>query len=526
MSSLRILFLFVGLLACLYLPTVGQGTGSRDTGFGLKGEVRFDFAPDETCARLLTDAMGNFYFVGNTTRYDSVADLDFLIGKCTSEGKLDSTFGANGILTGDFGTFGNSRILDADLQGNTIYVIGEANDLASVDTQQVFIGKLDLDGHWDAGFGNDGIFTRKFVGEWASAGAIRVLDDGRIAFCGMTTDTNAWHIELPMAGRLLPNGVPDSSFGNTGCITWSLAHGLSHARGPHSDGGRFETLLPVGKGMLLGGVFYTSSYGRAMFMMVDENGNLDDGFGENGLLFPDISPGFTCTVTHSVKRGPKIFLGAKLDVYQGGEDFALLTLDSTGSFLDYDPVDFDSNEDRLQDMLIDHNDRILICGLSKSPDNQSPGYESDAFAVAALEDSRTLASEFAENGKSMTIIQNGMESGATAMCESPAGKLVVAGYTASSGPGNYTDLVIIRLLLDSMSQSPSLPNAGFAVFPNPVHDRLWLNADAAETCSIWDSQGKLVLGNVASEAGIDVSMLTRGVYLIEANGFCRRFLKK
>ncbi|MBL0014947.1 MAG: hypothetical protein IPP17_00575 [Bacteroidetes bacterium] len=79
-----------------------------------------------------------------------------------------------------------------------------------------------------------------------------------------------------------------------------------------------------------------------------------------------------------------------MDVYQGGEDFALLTLDSTGSFLDYDPVDFDSNEDRLQDMLIDHNDRILTCGLSKSPDNQSPGYESDAFAVAALEEEQDI----------------------------------------------------------------------------------------------------------------------------------------
>ncbi|MBL0017663.1 MAG: hypothetical protein IPP17_14825 [Bacteroidetes bacterium] len=47
---------------------------------------------------------------------------------------------------------------------------------------KVFIGKLSLDGTVGYGFGNDGIFTRKFVGEWASQVQSGILDDGRIAF--------------------------------------------------------------------------------------------------------------------------------------------------------------------------------------------------------------------------------------------------------------------------------------------------------------------------------------------------------
>ncbi|HEX2899136.1 MAG TPA: hypothetical protein VHS96_05375, partial [Bacteroidia bacterium] len=219
MRDWRLGLLAIGFLGLLNSWVNGQVPGSLDASFGVDGAVTIDLGPDETCARLLTDAEGNFYFLGNISRYDSVADLDFLVGKCKPDGKLDIGFGDGGQLSGDFGGFRNSRILDADLRDGAIYLIGEGGN-GSLDTQQVFIGKLGLNGQWDADFGLNGFFSRKFVGEWAAAGAIKALEDGRIAYCGMTTDTNAWHIELPMAGRLLANGLADSSFGNTGCITW------------------------------------------------------------------------------------------------------------------------------------------------------------------------------------------------------------------------------------------------------------------------------------------------------------------
>lgn len=551
------------------LCLLAQSPGAIDVTFGDKGRVQLQLDQDEYCSNVLTDAEGYVYVCGSLAHYGVDTDLDFFVCKLSPDGVLDQQFGQMGVVRGDFGAFKNSRIVDADLRGDALYLIGEGNNAGAQDTQRIFVGKLGLDGQWDLDFGVNGLFSQRFLGEYASAGAVTVLPDGRIVYCGMTDDTLAWHIELPLAGRLLADGRPDSSFGGTGCIAWSLAHGLDAlrrgSRGSvsasvsvdaraqasvsaggsvsasvsvdaraqadhggsrrHNDGGKFEALLPVEGGYLFCGAFYTSSYGRAMLMMVDGDGFLDDGFGENGLLFADISPGFTTNVIAAHRHGADILLGATVNVYQRGEDFALLRMDSIGSMLDYQAIDFQGNEDRVQAMLRDRHGRILLAGHSKEPQHTFPSYRSDAFAVAALADFDAFAPEFGSDGQVLLPLTTDLQAGASALCETIDGKLLVAGFVATDQPGDYSDIMLMRLLLDSAISVPPAAISQAHLFPNPATDRIYMSQESPTAASILDASGRVVWQGAVTSVGIDVAGLPAGVYALTLAGKAHRFVK-
>lgn len=521
MRTCSILSLLLGINGFL----IAQTAGTPDTTFGDAGSVRINLDEDELCHRLLTDADGNLYLVGNTAHHATSTDLDYFIAKLDPNGNPVADFGHNGHLTGDFGRFRNSRIVDADLRGEALYVIGEGNNAGQQDTQQVFIGKLHLDGNWDPHFGDGGLFTRAFVSEYAVAGSVRALEDGGLVFCGMTADTNLWRIEMPLVGRLRANGTPDSSFGGTGIITWSLANGLAAAKAAHVDGGQLDMVVPMEDGFLLGGFFFTSAASKAMLLRLDHAGRLVGSFGQDGMLFPELNPGLNCRIFAGVRRGQETFLAAKVEVYAQGEDMAFLRLDSSGKNLQYETVDFYQQEDQAQDILIDHHGHVLLAGYSRLSSNHAPGFDSNGFAVASLMDPSHLDDGFADNGRWYWEADAGKESGATAMCETPDGKLLVAGYVAADGDHNYSDMVIVRLMLDTVASPPLITHTHFSLHPNPAQSTLFIENAPAATADIWDTKGRCLIADADAHARIEIAHLQSGIYVVEIAGKRKKFIK-
>lgn len=526
-----VIALILLLLLVLPHPVCAQRPGLPDSSFGQAGWVRMNLGEDEFCSRMLVDGSGRIVLAGSVTRYAPDADLDYFVARRLPDGAPDLAFGNGGIVVGDFPGHLHSRIVDVALADDGLIFIGEGFTTGALDTQSVYLGKLDDNGGWDADFAQSGLYHRQYVGAFAAAGAVEVLPDGKILYCGATSDTNTWHIEMPMVARLLPDGRPDSTFGGTGMLTWSLRLGLSSVdriqsshlseanRAAHNDGGRFQAVQILGQSYLLGGFFYTGNYSKPMLLQVDMGGLLCDGFGQNGVLFPEINPGLNSRIVGIKRRATDIFIALQSEAYLGGEDMALLQMDTNGTALQYETFDLHQSEDRAQDMLIDRGGRILLSGYSRDHAHNSPGWESDGFAVAARQDLSNWDVDWAIGGRAVFSNGAGLESGAFAMAEAVDGGILVAGYVNDTSPNNYIDLLLLRLqgggatLAEAPGQGPSL-----LAYPNPIERGGLLHFSRIVRGKIWihDLIGRQWELNLEANGLMTyIPELPDGIYILE-----------
>ncbi|MEM1000295.1 MAG: T9SS type A sorting domain-containing protein [Bacteroidota bacterium] len=505
----------------------GQIPGTLDLSFGDRGRARVHVGADDQVAALLGDAAGNIYLAGQVAEYLPVADLDFLLVKLDPSGRLDPDFGMGGYLRGDLAGFANSRIVAADLQDSAIVFLAEVNRGAP-DTQSVVIGKLDLRGNFDPEFGNDGIFCADFVGTFNAGGDIRILGDGRLLFCGTTSDTSAWHLEMPLIGRLDAVGRRDSSFGTAGIRVWRQANGLTDARVQHNDGGRFQALLDLGDRYLFGGSFFTSVHATGMLMLCDSAGELVPEFGTAGVWFPDLNPGQSTVISDLVRHGDGIAIGAQVDEYFGDTDLYVLQMDLTGENVGVETFDLAGNHDGLRGMLGDEFGQLMVAGESRFPESTAPGYTSDLFVLTVVDEDLRLIADYGQQGHFWWGLE-GEEAGATAIGRTPEGDVLLAGYRADTAAGNLFDVQVLRLHHGAVVARPEsilVPRAAGYLYPNPASDRLWLRGGTARFADIYDLRGRKVMAQQPLGPGIWVAHLPAGMYVLEVAGRRYRWVKR
>ena len=107
----------------------------------------------------------------------------FLVARYTSTGKLDTTFNGNGITTTSIGDTANG--LDIALQSNGLSVV--VGYTISNGTTQVALARYNTDGSLDTSFGAAGIVTTS-IGAGSSGNAIAIDSSGSIVVAGVTTD--------------------------------------------------------------------------------------------------------------------------------------------------------------------------------------------------------------------------------------------------------------------------------------------------------------------------------------------------
>ncbi len=130
-------------------------------------------------------------------------------------------------------------------------------------------------GTLDSTFNNNGILLTKVQGEYTSFQSTEYLPDGKIMVVGYIRYNDDVH--QTVVGRLLNSGVPDSTFNEDGFFI--LNEGYNYGRNCH--------LLPDGKLLVLSQGIYPN---MTMFLRLDASGNLDETFGDNGVVkkFSDI----------------------------------------------------------------------------------------------------------------------------------------------------------------------------------------------------------------------------------------------
>ncbi len=375
-------------------------------------------------------------------------------------GTLDNSFGNEGIVTGQGYTgYAFATALQTD---GKIIIAGSGSYKAA---GGVLVARYNTDGTIDNSFGDNGIVVNDFHGPFDEAYSIAVQQDGKILVAGEIGKLDAGLL------RFLPDGTPDSSFGENGGAFTDLGGaeyvhsvvlqpdgkivvtGIEGTRKAFvvrflSDGSLDEsfgnhgsvitvmqyassidcmTLQPDGK-IIIAGIFSVNGFRQMLLIRYKANGNLDQDFGTDGILIKTFLSGYHMVTLNSIILQPdgKIVIAGssspQYDIFM-----ALARFESNGSvdiaFGKEGKVltDFQTDESAATSVLLQPDGKIIATGST----NDNVGLNG-AFALARYQTNGSLESSFGINGMQSTSIPGDVRSYASVLQKD--GKMVLAGF--------------------------------------------------------------------------------------------------
>ena len=241
-----------------------NSNGTLDTSFGAGGEVTTDFGTIQCNGRaLVVQSDGKIVLAGNNL-YAST-NTDFAIARYNSDGSLDTSFGTGGKVITDFSGVGisnpNDSVTGAALQSDgKIVVVGNSNN-------QIAIARYNTDGSLDTGFNSTGklVSVLDSGGQCAAIG-VGLTSDGKIVVGGERDNVAA-------VARYTSSGALDTTFNTTGYVTNSTLNGNATGVAVQAD----NKILLTGQGAfnLLLNTFSVARY--------NTDGSVDSGFGSSGI---------------------------------------------------------------------------------------------------------------------------------------------------------------------------------------------------------------------------------------------------
>ena len=204
--------------------------GQPDVSFGLAGQVITDLGgvTNEGQNVVIQPADGKIVVSGSTRAPGTLGFVDDHytdVARYTSEGQLDSTFGAGGTLT-LAGLVGKDLAIQDD---GRLLLVGTADTTPPAapagSVTELAVLRLEPGGTPDTTFGTEGTATVSVTGLTSSNGmpgrdigsAIALQPDGRIVVAGSATATG-FNLKFAVA-RLLSDGALDTDFTDTGAMT-------------------------------------------------------------------------------------------------------------------------------------------------------------------------------------------------------------------------------------------------------------------------------------------------------------------
>jgi uncharacterized delta-60 repeat protein len=269
-----------------------KANGALDTTFDGDGKKLFSWGAIGRVTAVVVAPNGKILLGG----FSGPEGGNIQVARMTAKGALDTTFGAGGIATVDFGAteFGEAIARQAD---GRILVAGQSSAGGAV------IARLRATGVLDTDFGGDGRVTLPGGG---SLSAVLVQPDRNIVVAG-----NASGSAMMTVTRLKPDGSLDATFGSAGTTTvafGSLANPLGGA-----------ARQPDGKIVVAG---YTQDGEDVAVARLNTNGSLDATFGTGGKATVDFGVATFGNAVALAPNGRIVVAGQKT----GGDDFAVARL--------------------------------------------------------------------------------------------------------------------------------------------------------------------------------------------------------
>ena len=269
-----------------------KANGALDTSFDGDGRKLFSWGAIGRVTAVVVAPNGKLLLAG----FSGPEGGDIKVARLSANGAFDTSFGAGGIATVDFGAteFGEAMARQAD---GRILVAGRSSPSGAV------VARLRATGVLDPDFGSGGRVTLPGGG---SLSAVLVQPDRNIVVAG-----NAGGSAAMTVTRLKPDGSLDATFGTGGTATvvfGSLANPL---------GGAIRQ--PDGKIVIAG---YTQDGEDVAVARLNTNGSLDATFGTGGKATVEFGAATFGNAVALAPNGRIVVAGQKT----GGDDFAVARL--------------------------------------------------------------------------------------------------------------------------------------------------------------------------------------------------------
>jgi uncharacterized delta-60 repeat protein len=185
-----------------------KSNGALDSSFGRNGKVITGFGGYAEGVDVAIQADGKIVVSGYC---DNGPYADFALTRYEANGRLDSSFGLNGKVISDFNGREDNGLGSAIQSNGKIVVAGYASDEFDGDLALI---RYKSNGKPDSSFGVNGKVTTDFGSFSYDIGySVAIQADGKIVVGGLTDVHDYVHSLL---ARYKPNGTPDSSFADNG----------------------------------------------------------------------------------------------------------------------------------------------------------------------------------------------------------------------------------------------------------------------------------------------------------------------
>jgi uncharacterized delta-60 repeat protein len=266
------------LVAILLLPGAAHSrAGEPDRGFGTRGSVvtAVRNGSADRCFELLVQPDRKLVCVGQSIRRGS-SSQDVVLVRYLASGRLDESFGTNGISLFDRGSALGEVAQSAVLAPDGKIIVAGVADVPGPDRQDIFVARFNTDGSLDASFGGRGFVLADASAkspdlDWGYAVALQT--DGKIVVTGQGSVSGPGERSDAVLLRFTRSGELDQSFGSGGLLV-DLTGG--RATEAHS-----LLIQPDGK-IVIGSYTDRLPYGVRL-VRFHPDGRADEGFGARGI---------------------------------------------------------------------------------------------------------------------------------------------------------------------------------------------------------------------------------------------------
>ena len=239
----------------------------------------------------------------------------------SQDGTVDSTFGTNGrVMTTILEELKRSAASDIIIQNDgKILASGEYDNFGK---DAVVLVRYNTDGSLDQTFGEDGIVKSYFNETMVLAGinGLAFQNDGKIIVSGYSTSSTDFDLAVM---RFQVDGQVDSTFGINGRVLTPIGFTQDYA---------YDMLVQNDNKIVLAGATHESLIIDGILVRYLPDGQLDDSFGNGGIVITDFSGGADDFRTLAIQTNGKIVAGGySNNTATGMSEFAVAKFNQDGS---------------------------------------------------------------------------------------------------------------------------------------------------------------------------------------------------